>query len=326
MVPVRDEAVGPHVMTNRPVTVIPISVAVKLSLIGMTMLTETDPETQAANLVRTCLDSLLADRYAITDVAGHGSSAIVFAARELRYDRSVALKALSPYHSFALTEVRFHREIRLLARLTHPCLLPLYDSGDADGIPYYVTPLVDGGSLRQRLHRCGPLAICEAVRIAADVAGALDYVHRADIVHRDVKPENILLSGRRAVLADFGVALPMRPLSVHGLTETGMGSPGTPLYMSPEQAVPGVGLDGRSDMYSLGLVLFEMLVGTLPFRHTDKMTAYAWRYVIEAPDVRSLRADVPETVAQTLGRALRREPDERFATMADLAAALRTSC
>jgi len=277
-------------------------------------------------VIRARLDARLADRYAITDVAGQGSSAVVFAARELRYDRPVALKALSPNACSAITEVRFHREIRLLARLTHPSLLPLYDSGDADGIPYYVTPLVDGGSLRQRIERCGPFPVCEAVRIAADIAGALDYVHRAGIVHRDVKPENILLSHRRAFLADFGVALPRQPQSVQGLTMTGVGSPGTPLYMSPEQATPGVDLDGRSDIYSLGLVLFEMLVGALPFQHADKLMAYGWRYSCEAPDSRSLRPDVSESLASTLVRALRREREQRFETVAELAVALTRAC
>ena len=290
------------------------------------MIAESDRDTQTTSAIRARLDAQLGHRYDITHVAGQGSSAIVFAARERRYDRPVALKALSPYECSSITVVRFHREIRLLARLTHPGLLPLYDSGDADGIPYYVTPFVDGGSLRQRIQHSGPLPINEAVRIAADVAGALDYVHRAGIVHRDVKPENILLSERRAFLADFGVALPTHHLSVHELTTTGMGSPGTPLYMSPEQAVPGIRLDGRSDMYSLGLVLFEMLVGALPFQHGDKLTAYAWRYSLEAPDSRSLRPDVSECLASTLARALRREPEQRFETVAALATALTRAC
>lgn len=282
----------------------------------------TDQEMQIAHLVRGRLDASLADRYAIDEAVGHGSSAIVFAAREVRYDRPVALKVLAGEGHWPMNELRFHREIHLLARLQHPNILPLYDSGDAGDLPYFVTPLLESGSLRQRLQQLGTLPLKEAVQIAVDVAGALDYVHRLGIVHRDVKPENILLSRGRAVLADFGIALPTSSPSFRGLTQTGMGSPGTPLYMSPEQAIAGLALDGRSDLYSLGLVLFEMLVGALPFQHADRVMAYGWRYTAEPPVVGSLRPDVPEGVASAISRALQRDAEARFATVAEFAAAI----
>jgi len=282
-------------------------------------------EMQTAHLLRERLDASLADRYAIEKAVGHGSSAIVFSAREVRYDRTVALKVLAGDYRASMVEQRFLREIDLLGRLRHPNILPLYDSGDAGDLLYFATPLVERGSLRNRLQTRGMLPVKEAVRIATDVAEALDYVHGLGIVHRDVKPGNILLSRGRAFLADFGVALPTRAPSFRGLTRTGMGTPGTPLYMSPEQAVPGLALDGRSDIYSLGLVLFEMLVGALPYQHADRVTAYGWRYSTEPPAVRSLRPDVPERVASVISRALQRDAEARFATMAEFAAAVTAS-
>lgn len=284
------------------------------------MYSEDEDRDYESALIRDRLTEHLGDRFRLGCRIGRGSSAIVFAADELRYDRRVALKVLAGEGQCALNEQRFQREIRLLARLQHPNILPLYDSGCASGLSYYVTPLVDGGTLRERLRRGEPLTVASATRIAIAVADALDYAHRRAIVHRDVKPENILLASDHAFLADFGVAL---PAGARTLTLTGIGSPGTPLYMSPEQPIPDMVLDGRSDMYSLALVLFESLAGALPYQNAGGVLPYSWRYSAEPPSISSMRADVPDRIASAIARALRREPDERFADVSEFVAELR---
>jgi serine/threonine-protein kinase len=284
------------------------------------MYTEDEDRDYEAALIRDRLTEHLGDRFRLGSRIGRGSSAIVFAADELRYERRVALKVLAGEGQCSLNEQRFQREIRLLARLQHPNILPLYDSGNASGLSYYVTPLVDGGTLRERLRRGEPLTVAAATRIAINVAEALDYAHRRSIVHRDVKPENILLTSDRAFLADFGVAL---PAGGRTLTLTGIGSPGTPLYMSPEQPIPDIVLDGRSDMYSLALVLYESLAGMLPYQNAQGVLPYAWRYSVDPPSITSVRGDVPDRIARAIARALRREPHERFADVAEFVAEIR---
>ena len=189
--------------------------------------------------------------------------AVVYLARDLKHDREVALKVLYPHFAAALGADRFLREVRVAARLHHPHLLPLYDSGVADGSLYYVVPYIEGGSLRDRLERESPLPLTAALQIAREVADGLDYAHRQNVVHRDIKPENILLDEGHAVIADFGVARAISEAADTQLTEAGL-LVGTPAYMSPEQAMGGA-VDGRSDIYNLGCVLFELLTGAPPF-------------------------------------------------------------
>src|SRR5437773_2174459 len=204
--------------------------------------------------------------------------ATVYLARDLRHGRPVAIKVLRPEIAAALGPERFLREIEMAARLTHPHILPLHDSGQAGGALYYVMPYIEGESLRDRLEREGPLPLEDALRITREVASALSYAHSHDVVHRDIKPENILLSGGEAVVADFGIARAITRAAGSGLTETGI-PVGTPAYMSPEQASGGGLVDGRSDIYSLGCVLYEMLAGEPPYTGASAqvVTAMRWR-------------------------------------------------
>src|SRR5881396_3972598 len=210
------------------------------------------------------LKAALAARYALERELGHGGMATVYLARDLRHGRLVAIKVLRPESAAALGPERFLREIELAARLTHPHILALHDSGQAGGSLYYVMPYIAGESLRDRLEREGPLPLEEALRITREVASALSYAHSHDVVHRDIKPENILLSGGEAVVADFGIGRAITAAARDTLTGTGIAI-GTPGYMSPEQTTGGARLDGRSDIYSLACVLYEMLAGDPPY-------------------------------------------------------------
>ena len=215
----------------------------------------------------TLLDRLrpaLADRYEIDREVGRGGMATVFRARDVRHDRTVALKVLHPELAEALGAERFLREVRITARLAHPHILPLLDSGAADGLLFYVMPFVEGETLRERIRREGELPVDEALRYVREAAEALGYAHSLGIVHRDVKPENILLQGGHALIADFGIARAMDD-TAQPLTYTGV-SMGTPMYMSPEQAHGSAGVDARSDQYSLGCVAYELLTGEPPFQ------------------------------------------------------------
>jgi serine/threonine-protein kinase len=266
------------------------------------------------------LQVALESRYTIQREIGHGGMAVVYLAQDLRHERTVALKVLHPRFSEALGADRFLREIKVAARLHHPHLLPLYDSGDAGGLLYYVTPYVEGGSLRQLLAREGRLRPAKALRLAREVADALDYAHRNQVIHRDIKPENILLEEEHAIVADFGVARAISAAADSGLTQTGI-LLGTPAYMSPEQATEEA-LDGRSDVYSLGCVLYEMLVGHAPFTQVNPVALLAARVTSAAPTVRSSGVSVPAAVDHLVGRTLAQFREHRQQSAAELAVAL----
>src|SRR3989454_4802462 len=267
------------------------------------------------------LRAALADRYAIERELGRGGMAVVFLARDLRHDRPVAIKVLRQEIAAALGAERFLREIQIAAKLHHPHILPLYDSGAAGELLYYVMPYVEGESLRQRLEREKQLPVEEALALARQVAGALAYAHRHDVVHRDIKPENILLESGEAVVADFGIARAIRAAGGDKLTQTGIAI-GTPLYMSPEQAGGGEGLDGRSDQYSLACVLYEMLAGHAPFLGGTAHEILARHTMDPVPSLRTARATVPGAVEQALARALAKSPADRYATALQFAEAL----
>jgi len=270
------------------------------------------------------LRAALADRYALDRELGRGGMATVYLARDLRHGRSVAIKVLRPEIAAALGPERFLREIELAARLTHPHILPLHDSGEAAGFLFYVMPYIEGESLRDRLEREGPLPLEEALRITREVASALGYAHSHDVVHRDIKPENILLSGGEAVVADFGIARAITQAAGTRLTETGI-PVGTPAYMSPEQASGGGPIDGRSDVYSLACVLYEMLVGEPPYTGPSAQVVIAKRFTDPVPSVRRLRDTIPPTMDAAITKALAKAPTDRFATAAQFGEALMPS-
>src|SRR5881398_3677197 len=259
------------------------------------------------------LRGVLADRYAIDRELGHGGAATVYLAQDLKHGRRVAIKVLKPELAAALGPDRFLREIEVAARLTHPHILPLHDSGQAGGSLYYVMPYVEGETLRDRLEREGQLPLEEAVRITREAASALSYAHSHDVVHRDIKPENILLSGGEAVVADFGIARAITQAAGSKLTETGIPI-GTPAYMSPEQASGGGPIDGRSDVYSLACVLYEILVGEPPYTGPSAQVVIAKRFTDPVPSVRRLRETVPPALDAAVSKALGKAPADRFVT------------
>jgi tetratricopeptide (TPR) repeat protein len=267
------------------------------------------------------LADTLADRYRVERELGRGGMALVYLAHDLRHDRPVALKVLRPELAASLGPERFLQEIRIAARLQHPHILPVFDSGEAAGRLWYVMPYVEGESLRQRMARGGQLSLDQAVRIAAQVLGALGYAHAHGVIHRDIKPENILLEGDEAVVADFGVARAISAAGQDRLTETGLAL-GTPAYMSPEQATATRELDGRSDLYALGCVLYEMLAGQPPFVGATAQQLLARHAMDTVPPLRTVRATVPEGVERSVMRALAKVPADRFPTAADFARAL----
>lgn len=262
----------------------------------------------------------LADRYRISGELGAGGMATVYLAHDLKHERDVAIKVLHPDLGAVLGPERFLTEIKTTARLQHPHILPLLDSGSADGLLYYVMPLVTGESLRARLERERQLPVEDAVRIARKAATALEHAHRQGIIHRDIKPENILLQDGHALVADFGIALAVQSAGQR-LTQTGL-SLGTPQYMSPEQATGERTIDARSDVYALGAVLYEMLAGEPPFSGPTVHAVVA-RLMSEEP--RSLvvqRKAVPVPIETAVLRALEKLPADRFATAGEFAAAL----
>src|SRR5688572_6718058 len=261
----------------------------------------------------TQLNAALAGRYEIEREIGKGGMATVYLARDLKHGRRVALKLLDPELGAVLGADRFLSEIRVTAHLQHPNLLPLFDSGEANGLLYYVMPFVDGESLRARLDREALLPVQEAVRIAAAVASALDFAHRHDVIHRDLKPDNILLQDGQPMVSDFGIALAVTKAGGARITQTGL-SLGTPAYMSPEQATGDRTIDGRTDIYSLGAVLYEMLAGDPPHRASTAQAIIA-KVLTERPQrIRALRETVPDYVEAALERALSKLPADRFST------------
>ena len=267
------------------------------------------------------LNIALAGRYVLSREVGHGGMATVFLGRDLKHQRDVALKVFRPEVAAAVGHDRFRREIELAANLSHPHILPLHDSGEADGVLFYVMPYVKGETLRQMLDREKQLPVERAISLVRQVASALDYAHTHHVIHRDIKPENILLHEGLAVVADFGIAFATTSPSTERLTETGL-SLGTPEYMSPEQALGERELDARSDLYSLGCVFFELLAGEPPFTGTSTLAVVAKRLTNAAPDVRHHRPSVPVNVSRAVAKSLAREPDDRFASAASFAEAL----
>jgi TolB-like protein/Tfp pilus assembly protein PilF len=271
------------------------------------------------------LRSALADRYRVESELARGGMATVYAAEDLRHGRTVAIKVLRGDLGGPGLPQRFLREIRIAAGLTHPQIVPVHDSGECNGFLYFVMPYLGCESLRSRLEREGRLPLADAVRIGRDVAGALDYAHRHGVLHRDIKPENILLHEGEPVVADFGVARALSAaVGADAVSEPGIAI-GTPAYMSPEQASADEEIDGRSDIYSLACVVYEMLAGRPPFAGTTPRQTMA-RHVVEPPPaLRTLRPDAPASLEQALARALSKSPDERFATAGEFARALDSS-
>jgi serine/threonine-protein kinase len=262
----------------------------------------------------------LSDRYAIEREIGRGGMARVFLAQDLRHHRHVAIKVLSPELGAAIGAERFLREIEIAAKLTHPHILPLHDSGEAAGLLYYVMPFVEGESLRARLDREKQLPLEDALTITREVGDALAYAHSRGVLHRDVKPENILFEAGHAVIADFGIA---RAVSAAGekITATGVVL-GTPSYMSPEQIAGDPSIDGRTDVYSLGCLLYEMLAGEPPFGGRSAQAIFARRMTEPVPSVRTTREHIPDAVDRAIAKALARAPADRYTTVGQFVGAL----
>jgi len=270
------------------------------------------------------LSAALSVRYSIERELGEGGMATVYLAEDLKHHRQVAIKVLKPALGQALGADRFLREIETTANLRHPHILPLFDSGGADDLLYYVMPYVEGETLRERLKRETQLPVDEALGIAAEVADALGHAHARGVVHRDIKPENILLEGGHAVVADFGIARAVDAAGGEHLTETGL-SLGTPTYMSPEQAAAESEPDARSDQYALGCVLFEMLAGRPPFTGTSVGAVARQHIAVEPPPLSALRPAVPAPVAEAVRKALAKDPTDRFGDLGQFRDALRVS-
>jgi tRNA A-37 threonylcarbamoyl transferase component Bud32 len=267
------------------------------------------------------LRDILADRYTIESVLGAGGMATVYLAHDIKHDRKVAVKVLRPELAAVLGADRFLNEIKVTANLQHPHILPLHDSGEANGILYYVMPYVEGESLRNRIEREKQLPVEDAMQISREVADALSYAHGRGVIHRDIKPENILLQSGHAVVADFGIARAIDRAGGETLTETGMAL-GTPAYMSPEQAAGSGDLDGRTDLYALGCVLYEMLAGQPPFTGPTVESVVHQHLTVEPPNITSLRPAVSAQIAGALERALAKTPADRFNPVALFAEAL----
>src|SRR5512144_1787448 len=267
------------------------------------------------------LQTALADRYRIERELGQGGMATVYLAHDLKHDRDIAIKVLRPEISAVLGGARFLQEIRISARLDHPHILTLIDSGQAAGILYYVLPYVRGESLRQRLRREGQLPLEEALAITRQVASALDHAHRHGVIHRDIKPENILLHEGEAVVTDFGIALALRQAGGQRLTESGL-SLGTPQYMSPEQATGDRELDARSDVYSLAAVLYEMLAGEPPVTGPNAQAMIAKLMTERPTHLRVVRESVPAEIDAAVSKALDKTPADRFSSAGEFSRAL----
>ncbi|MGH7719076.1 MAG: serine/threonine-protein kinase, partial [Gemmatimonadaceae bacterium] len=269
------------------------------------------------------LQSALQGQYVIDVELGRGGMATVFQARDLRHDRMVAIKVLDPDLAVAVGAERFRRELQITRSLSHPNILPVYDSGEAVGSLYYVMPYATGDSLRARLKAEHQLPIADAVRITAEVASALDHAHEKGLIHRDIKPENILFDeSGKAFVADFGIARAISGMSTETkLTQTGM-TLGTAAYMSPEQGAAERNLDRRSDLYALACVTYEMLAGEPPFTGATSMTVMARHAMEEPPSLTVVRPTIPDEAEDVILRALSKSPADRFPTTALYAEAL----
>jgi serine/threonine-protein kinase len=267
------------------------------------------------------LKTALADRYVIERELGAGGMAMVYLAHDVKHERNVALKVLRPELAAVIGAERFLAEIKVTANLQHPHILPLHDSGEADSFLYYVMPYVEGQTLRDKLDQEKQLGIEEAIELTKGVASALDYAHRQGVIHRDIKPENVLIHDGNPLIADFGIALALSHAGGNRLTETGL-SIGTPHYMSPEQAMGDRELDARSDVYSLGAMLYEMLAGDPPYTGSTAQAIVAKVITEKAPPVTASRDTVPSHVAAAIQKALNKLPADRFSTAAQFADAL----
>ncbi len=269
------------------------------------------------------LHTLLGSRYVIERELGHGGMAVVYLAHDDRFDRSVAVKVLRPEIAASLGPERFLREIDIAAKFQHPNIVPLFDSGSVDGLLYYVMPFIEGESLADRLDRESQLSLAESLAVAKDVAAALAYSHGHGVVHRDIKPHNIMLTGERAVVTDFGVAHALEQSGGERLSETGVAI-GTPEYMSPEQAAGVTKVDGRSDIYALGCVLYEMLSGDPPFTGRTPQAILARQMQERTPSLEVVRPELPLAVFDVVERALAKVPAERFQSAGEFTEALDT--
>jgi serine/threonine protein kinase/Flp pilus assembly protein TadD len=268
------------------------------------------------------LRTALADRYTFDREVGRGGMATVYRALDQKHDRPVAIKVLHPYLAVNLGPERFLREIQIAAQLQHPHIVPLYDSGQAGDLLYYVMPYVEGESLRQRLERERRLPVEDALHLGRAVAAALDYAHRHGVVHRDIKPENVMLHEGEAVVTDFGIAKAVTAAAASTLTQTGA-TVGTPAYMSPEQAAGAAELDGRSDVYSLGCVVYEMLSGRTPFTGPTAQAIIAQCFTEPPPPLRGSRGDLPDWLEPVVMKSLAKDAGDRFATAAQFSQALK---
>jgi Tol biopolymer transport system component/tRNA A-37 threonylcarbamoyl transferase component Bud32 len=281
---------------------------------------EFSPSSQARTMIE-LLAAALADRYRIDREIGRGGMATVFLAHDIKHDRRVAVKVLHPDLGAVLGGERFLEEVRTTARLQHPHILPLIDSGEAGGLLFYVMPFVDGETLRDRLVRERQLPVADAIALAREIADALEYAHRQGVVHRDVKPENILLADGHALVADFGIARAASRTGGDRLTQTGI-SLGTPSYMSPEQAMGESTIDARADVYAMGCVLYEMLVGEAPFAGPSTQSIVARLITERAPAARTKRETIPAHVDDAIATALQKLPADRQRSAAEFGAAL----
>jgi serine/threonine-protein kinase len=267
------------------------------------------------------LNAALAGRYTIEREIGAGGMATVYLATDAKHDRKVALKVLNPDLAAVLGPDRFPREIRIVAQFHHPHILSLYDSGESAGFLYYVMPLVEGESLRQRMRRDRQMPVGDAVRILREIVDALAYAHQHGIVHRDIKPDNVMLEGRHAVVTDFGVAKAVTAAGGEKLTTVGV-AVGTPTYMAPEQAMGQVDVDHRSDLYAVGVLGYEMLTGKPPFDGPTAQAILSAHVLEDPPHLRDLRPAVPPVLGDALRRCLAKDPADRWQSAEELLAQL----
>ena len=264
------------------------------------------------------LTTAVSDRYTIERELGAGGMATVYLAHDVKHDRQVALKVLRPDLAASLGADRFLREVRIAANLSHPHILPLYDSGEADGFLFYVMPYVEGESLREKLDREGELPIPEATRILKEIADALAYAHEHRVVHRDIKPDNVMLSGRHALVMDFGVAKAVSEATGrHQVTTAGVAL-GTPTYMAPEQAAADPHVDHRADIYALGVLAYEILAGRPPFMGTTAQQILSAQVMVAPEPLATYRSTVPPELAEVIMRCLEKKPADRWQTAEEL--------